>query len=95
MRLWHSQVPIRSCYGYRTTSVPSTPVFHVLMLEPATPNMIPDQVQSPPPPVFIDGKLEFEIAKILDSKVDQRRHNCKLLYLIRWTGYAGTDEETS
>ena len=71
------------------------PVFHVSMLEPATLSMIPDRVQPPPPPVFIDGKLEFEIAEILDSKVDQRRRNCKLLYLVHWTGYAGTDEETS
>ena len=65
------------------------------MLEPTTPSTIPDRVQLPPPPVFIDGELEFEIAEILDSKVDQRRCNCKLLYLIHWTGYAGTDEETS
>ena len=70
-------------------------VFHVSMLEPATPSTIPDQVQPPPPPVFIDGKPEFEITEILDSKVNQRRRNCKLLYLICWTGYAGTDEETS
>ena len=70
-------------------------VFHVSMLEPATPSTIPDRVQPPPPPVYIDGELEFKIAEILDSKVDQRRCNCKLLYLIRWTRYAGTDEETS
>ena len=71
------------------------PVFHVSMLEPTTPNTIPDRVQLPPPPVFIDGEPEFEITEILDSKVDQHRHNCKLLYLVHWTGYAGTDEETS
>ena len=71
------------------------PVFHVSMLEPATPSTTPDRVQLPPLPVFIDGELEFEITEILDSKVDQRRRNCKLLYLIHWTGYTGTDEETS
>ena len=71
------------------------PVFHVSMLEPATPSTIPDRVQPPPPPVFIDGELEFEIAEILNSKVDQHHRNCKLLYLVRWTGYAGTDKETS
>ena len=65
------------------------------MLEPATLSMIPNRVQPPPPPVFIDGEPEFEITEILNSKVDQHRHNCKLLYLVRWTGYAGTDEETS
>ena len=60
-----------------------------------TPSTIPDRVQPLPPPVYIDGEPEFEIAEILNSKVDQRRRNCKLLYLVRWTGYAGTDKETS
>ena len=65
------------------------------MLEPATLNMIPNQVQPPPPPVFVDGEPEFEIAKVLDLKIDQWCSKCKLLYLVCWTGYAGTDEETS
>ena len=71
------------------------PVFHVSMLEPTTLNMIPDRVQLPPPPVFVDGEPEFEIAEILDSKVNHQHRGCKLLYLVCWTGYAGTDEETS
>jgi hypothetical protein len=71
------------------------PVFHVSMLEPATPNTIPNRIQPPPPPVEIDGEPEFEISEILDSKIDNRRRLCKLLYLVRWTGYEGTDEETS
>ena len=71
------------------------PVFHVSMLEPATPNTIPDRVQPPPPPVLIDGELEFEISEILNSKVEQWCRNCKLLYLVCWTGYASTDEEIS
>ena len=70
-------------------------VFHVSMLEPATPNTIPDRVQPLPLPIFVDGKPEFKIAEILDCKVDQRHRNCKLLYFVCWTGYAGTDEETS
>ena len=36
---------------------------------------------------------EYEISKILDSKLDKRR-KCKLLYLVRWTDYKGTDQET-
>ena len=71
------------------------PVFHVSMLEPATSNAIPDRVQPPPPPVFVDSEPEYEIAEVLDSKMDNRRSKCKLLYLVRWTGYAGTNEETS
>ena len=71
------------------------PVFHVSMLEPATPNSIPNRVQSPPPPVEINGEVKYEIAEILDSKVDRRRRHCNLLYLVCWAGYEGIDEETS
>ena len=71
------------------------PIFHVSMLEPSTPNSIPKCIQPPPPPVFIDGEPEYEILEILDSKLDNWRHVCKLLYLVKWSGYEGTDEETS
>jgi len=71
------------------------PVFHVSQLELAIPNTIPDRIQPPLPPVEVDGEPEFEISEILDSKVDRRRRTCKLLYLVRWSGYEGTDEETS
>ena len=71
------------------------PVFHVSQLEPAIPNTIPNRVQPLPLPVEIEGEPEYEIAKILDSKIDRRHRNCKLLYLVRWLGYEGTDEETS
>jgi hypothetical protein len=71
------------------------PVFHVSMLEPSVPNSIPERTQSPPPPVEIDGEAEYEISEILDSKTDWRRRPCDLLYLVRWAGYEGTNEETS
>ena len=70
------------------------PVFHVSMLEPSIPNTLPNHIQPPPPPVIVDEELEYEISEILDSKLDKRRA-CKLLYLVRWSGYEGTDEETS
>jgi hypothetical protein len=70
------------------------PVFHVSQLEPVTPNVIPNRFQPPPPPVEIDSDLEYEVSEVLDSKIDNRRR-CKLLYLVRWLGYEGTDEETS
>ena len=68
------------------------PVFHVSQLELSTPNTIPNRIQPPPPPVEVDDDIEYEIAEILDSKLDQRR-KCKLLYLVRWAGYEGTDQE--
>jgi len=71
------------------------PVFHVSQLKPAIPNIILDWIQPPPPLVEVDGEPEFEISEILDSKVDRRRRMCKLLYLVHWSGYEGTDEETS
>ena len=43
----------------------------------------------------MDGESEFEIAKVLDSKIDHQRSKCKLLYPVHWTGYASTDKETS
>ena len=56
------------------------------MLEPAMPNEIPNQVNSPPPPIEVQGELEYEIAEVLDSKIDQQ-HACKLLYYVCWLGY--------
>jgi hypothetical protein len=47
------------------------PVFHVSTLEPAVLNTIPNCEQPPPPPVIIDGELEYEISEILDSKLDK------------------------
>jgi hypothetical protein len=64
------------------------------MLEPSTPNSVPDCIQPPPPRVIIDEEPEYEISEILDSKLD-KRWACKLLYLVQWSGYEGTDEETS
>jgi hypothetical protein len=71
------------------------PVFHVSMLEPSVPNSIPEWTQSPLPPAEIDGEAKYEISEILDSKTDRHHRPCNLLYLVRWAGYEGTDEETS
>src|ERR1700730_720679 len=69
------------------------PVFHISMLEPITLNTIPNRILPLPPPVEIDRDLEHEISEVLDS-IDKRRI-CKLLYLVQWTRYKGTNEETS
>ena len=44
---------------------------------------------------MVDDEPKFEILEILDTKINNRQHTCKLLYLVHWTGYEGTDEETS
>ena len=65
------------------------------MLEPATLNPTPNCVQPPPPPIIVNNEPEFEISEILNSKIDNCHCACKLLYLVHWKGYEGTDEETS
>ena len=70
------------------------PVFHVLQLEPHTMSTILNWSE-PPPPITVNGELEYEIAEVLDSKINNRRRTCKLLYLVCWSGYEGMDEETS
>ena len=44
---------------------------------------------------MVNDEPEFKISEILDTKIDNRRCACKLLDLVHWTGYEGTDEETS
>ena len=44
---------------------------------------------------MVDNEPEFKISEILDTKIDNHHCTSKLLSLIRWTGYEGTDEETS
>jgi len=69
------------------------PVFHVSMLEPATPNTFQQRSEPPPAPVIIDGEPEYEISKIVNSKIDRRRA-CKLLYKVIWLGYEDTDNDS-
>ena len=45
-------------------------VFHVSMLEPATSNTFSERIQPASTPVIIDGKPEYEISRIVDSKID-------------------------
>ena len=64
------------------------------MLEPSTPNQFPNRIQIPEPPIIINSDSKYEISEILDSRID-KQHKCKLLYLVKWAGYEGMDEETS
>src|SRR6202041_1005928 len=66
----------------------------VCSLITATPNTIPNRAQPAPPLIKVDDDIEYEISKILDSKLDKQR-KCQLLYLVQWTGYEGTDQETN
>jgi hypothetical protein len=60
------------------------PVFPVIKLSLAEPDPFPGRVPAPPPPpVLVDGEEEFEVEKVLDSRIRYRR----LEYLIKWRGY--------
>ena len=70
------------------------PVFHVSQLEPVPHSSIPNRINPSSPPIEVDGDLEYEISRILDSKLNCRRKP-PLLYYVQWAGYEGTDEENS
>jgi hypothetical protein len=63
------------------------PVFHVSLLTPYKANTIPGRQQAPAPPVVIDGNEEWEVEKILDSRIHYR----KLQYYVDWKGYTPAD----
>jgi hypothetical protein len=55
------------------------PVFYVSLLEPYKESSIPGRFQVPPPLIEIKGKEEFEVSKILDSRITWR----KLEYFVQ------------
>ena len=70
-------------------SIKIHPVFHTSLLVPHIPNVIPNREQPPPPPLMIEGENEYEIEKILDSKMSRNR----LKFLVRWKGYTAAADE--
>jgi hypothetical protein len=64
-------------------------IFHVSLLEPAADDAYPGQNSEFPPPVEMDGKDEYFIEAVLDSRIHQR----KLHDLITWVGYEQPDWE--
>jgi len=70
------------------------PVFHISQLEPATTSQIPNHTNLLLPPIKIDRNLKFEVAQVLNSKLDKQKKNL-LLYYVCWASYEGTVEEYS
>jgi hypothetical protein len=66
------------------------PVFHVSLLEPYRPNPFTSRIQPPPPPIEIDGELEYEVEDIVDYKIKRNKKQ----YLVKWVGYEGKDQYT-
>jgi len=69
------------------------PVFHVSMLKPATLNTFQQHSEPLPAPVIINGEPEYEISKIVNSKINYRRA-CKLFYKVIWLGYEDTNNDS-
>ncbi len=65
------------------SSMKNHPVFHVSLLEPYRESTIRGRLPAPPPPIEINGEEEFEVSKIIDSRINRRR----LEYLIHWQSY--------
>lgn len=56
------------------------PVFHVSLLESFRANTIPGRYAPPPPPIEVEGQIEYEVETILDSRWRHR----KLQYYVDW-----------
>ena len=91
---WVGPFTVLECIGevaYRL-DLPGTmrchTVFHISLLKVYKPS---GRVQPPPPLLFEDGQLEFEVQRILDHRTRQVRPNGAgriTEYLIRWAGYS-------
>ncbi|KAI0992596.1 hypothetical protein K3495_g15589 [Podosphaera aphanis] len=60
-----------SSHAYKLKLPPTMrvhPVFHVSLLEPTSKDPLPGQFNPPPPPIVVDGELEYVVEEILDAK---------------------------
>jgi hypothetical protein len=59
------------------------PVFHVSLLERYHENSLPGRTIPAPPPIEIEGELEYEVEAIVDSRLFRN----KLQYRVQWLGH--------
>lgn len=71
------------------------PVFHVDLIRPAATDPLPSQIvdDSQPPPLVVDGELEYQVEEILDHRVKRVGRGARTEVLVKWTGYAETTWE--
>ena len=68
------------------------PVFSVTLLRPYDDDPIAERQEChppPPPPVICDSIKEYEVEKILDSRI----FHGKVEYLVHWKGYGVEEDE--
>jgi hypothetical protein len=46
---------------------------HVLLLEPYHASTIPGRTHEPPPPIVVDGKQEYKVEEILNSRMSHHQ----------------------
>ena len=64
--------------------------FNISLLEPYEDTKFPSQIQTPPPPIEIDGEPEYELEEIIDSRV----HRNNLQYHAKWTSNSPEHDKT-
>jgi hypothetical protein len=71
------------------------PVFHVELIRPAASDPFPSQIvdDSQPPPVLVDGELEYEVEEILATRERRVGRGSQTEVLVKWAGYAETTWE--
>jgi len=71
------------------------PVFHVELIRPAATDPFPSQIvdDSQPPPVLVDGELEYEVEEILSTREKRVGRGIQTEVLVKWVGYAETTWE--
>ncbi|MBW0508002.1 hypothetical protein O181_047717 [Austropuccinia psidii MF-1] len=67
------------------------PVFHVSLLELVKQSAIQNQHQLPPQPVLVEEQEEWEMAQVLDSKLNRG----KLWYVVEWKAFNEYPERKS
>ena len=68
-------------------------IFHLTLLKTYRPLMFQNQASQLPVPIDVDGDDKYEIANIINSRLNTQTG--KLEYLVEWLGYEGTDEHTT
>ena len=60
-------------------------VFHMSKLKPYKAS---GRVQPPPVPIEIEGKLEYEVERVLDKRIIKyHKKDHAVEYLVKWLGY--------
>jgi hypothetical protein len=72
-----------ACHLQLPPQMPIHPVFHVSLLEPYKVSRFAGRMQARPPPMEVEGELEYEVKEIVDSKAVRG----KLQYHVEWVGY--------